>query len=161
MCRAEYKGSGRGCLGRGCCVEEKREGLGKGGEKREGRYRLVDVKVVRKRKKKEGGGKEGGGGVVPVVVAECEHQQLSGSRGCFWEAAERREEGAWHMGGMEVRRREGGGGECSGARACAGAAEPAGAEGHEVFLYWCLPLRIVRLRINERVIVHAQEKGNA
>ncbi|KAH7818108.1 uncharacterized protein MONOS_4713 [Monocercomonoides exilis] len=115
----------------GCCAGERREGLGKGGEKRKGRYRLVDVKVVRKRKKKGGGG--GRGGVVPVVVAECEGvcggegwrrvlrcvyseecgawQPFSGSRGCLWEAVAR--EGGSRMahgrdGGRE--RRGGGGG---------------------------------------------------
>ncbi|KAH7824762.1 uncharacterized protein MONOS_2975 [Monocercomonoides exilis] len=107
--------------GRECCVEEKRDGLGKGVEKGEGRCRLVDVKVGRKRKK------GGGEGVVPVVVAECEGvcggedwrrelrcvyseecgawQPLSGSRGCLWEEA------AWRMGGTEAGRgRDGGDG---------------------------------------------------
>ncbi|KAH7816380.1 uncharacterized protein MONOS_18234 [Monocercomonoides exilis] len=86
---------------------------------------------------------------------------LSQCSACIWEAAERREEGAWHMRVTEVLRREGGVGECSGAGVCAGAAEPAGAEGQEVSLYWCLPLRIVRLRMNERGIVYTQEGGNA
>eukprot|EP00770_Monocercomonoides_exilis_P007854 MONOS_7815.1-p1 / transcript=MONOS_7815.1 / gene=MONOS_7815 / organism=Monocercomonoides_exilis_PA203 / gene_product=unspecified product / transcript_product=unspecified product / location=Mono_scaffold00277:54302-54508(+) / protein_length=69 / sequence_SO=supercontig / SO=protein_coding / is_pseudo=false len=65
------------------------------------------------------------------------------------------------MGGMEVLRMEGGGGEYSGARVCAGAAEPAAEDVKRVCYCACLPLRMARMRINERGIAHAQEEGNA
>ncbi|KAH7818079.1 uncharacterized protein MONOS_14376p2 [Monocercomonoides exilis] len=130
---SRIQGKWQGLFGAGrCCVGERREGLGKGGEKREGRYRLVDVKVVRKRKKGVGG-KEGGGGVVPVVVAECEGvcggegwrrvlrcvyleecgawQPLSGSRGCLWEAVAREGGSRMEHGRDGGRERRGGGGE--------------------------------------------------
>ncbi|KAH7818072.1 uncharacterized protein MONOS_18050 [Monocercomonoides exilis] len=86
-----------------CGGEEGRAGEGRGEEG--GRYRLVDVKVVRKRKKGVGG-KEGGGGVVPVVVAECE-----GVRGCLWEAVAREGGSRMEHGRDGGRERRGGGGE--------------------------------------------------